>query len=1205
MSRAIERPATRDRNAQLTDALRNVRNRWRFAVALRGLVVVLGVGLLVFVTVALVMDALRYAPSAVMAARVLLWTAIIGLAVRFLAMPLWRKIPDDRVALYLEEREPSLDAAVVTAVQLGQSTPATPSPSHSSALGKRLVDTAVERVHRLDDGKRIERPRITREGAILAGLVAAGVASLVFGPASLRHGFRLLVPWRTAEAASPYRLAVRPGNVTLPRGGDVKIETRLYGFQSERVELVVKPADSTSWTRTAMTTEGDSSGAYVTRLFDVTQRTEYYVETGGVRSPTYRIDVTDLPYSKRIDLEYRYPAYTGRQPETIENGGDIAALRGTLVTVRVTPTRPARSGRLVVEGGAPVALTADSTGVLAGVLRVDKPGFYKVELEGPSGRMLPASLDYTIDVLDDRPPSVRVSKPGRDTKATAVEEVFVEAVAEDDFGVSSLELLYSVNGGPEQRRALAGSGGRGSRETSGSHTFLLEELKLEPGDVIAYYARATDNNRVGTPQTASTDIYFLEIRPFAQEYRQQQAGGGGGGGGEDPGKLSMQQRQIVAGTFKTERDRKTIPAKQFQEDVTTLGLAQSRVREQADQLARRLVERGIAAQDSNYAKIAEILPKAVAEMRTAEATLGRRDTKGALAPEQRALQHLQRAEAVFREIMVNMGGEGGGGGGGEQQEAEDLADLFELERDKMRNQYEAVQRGRQEQQQQADNQVDEALERLKQLAARQQQENERLRRKADSLRAQQSNTQGGGGGGQRQLADQAEETARQLERLAREQSNPQLAESARRLQEAADAMRRSASTDGARSLADANAALDRLKDARRLLDREREGRASRDATDAAKTARELAEAQRRIADAQRQLGEQPGAESGERGRALSERKGELADRVRDFKGQLDRSALDTRRDQPETARQMQEAANSLRDRKTEEKIRYSRGLIGAGDPEQARSLEGQISAELDSTARALERAAASAGSGDGRREGEALDRARDLVRGLSSLDERMRDREGGERRAPGEQQESNQRPREQQQRGQQQSGQQPGQQPAGQQPGGQQPGGQQQSGQPQAGQPQDGPRQANQAQGGGRPNATQAGPPRRGGGSPGMSTEEIRQYQRELRERIAEAEALRRELRAQGQDVGQLDRLLGQLRGLNGAMGGGADAGEVAGLRASVVEGFKAYEFALRRELEGGDKERLLLGRQGDVPAGFKQMVEDYYKSLAGQKPRR
>ena len=87
MAKERDVPVARDRSAQLTDALHNVRNRWRFAVALRGLVVVIGASLLVFIALALMMDALRYAPSAVIAARVLVWTAVIALAARFLAMP--------------------------------------------------------------------------------------------------------------------------------------------------------------------------------------------------------------------------------------------------------------------------------------------------------------------------------------------------------------------------------------------------------------------------------------------------------------------------------------------------------------------------------------------------------------------------------------------------------------------------------------------------------------------------------------------------------------------------------------------------------------------------------------------------------------------------------------------------------------------------------------------------------------------------------------------------------------------------------------------------------------------------------------------------------------------------------------------------------------------------------------------------------------
>ena len=80
---------------------------------------------------------------------------------------------------------------------------------------------------------------------------------------------------------------------------------------------------------------------------------------------------------------------------------------------------------------------------------------------------------------------------------------------------------------------------------------------------------------------------------------------------------------------------------------------------------------------------------------------------------------------------------------------EDLADLFELELDKLANQYEMQQRA---EQQGGDQQVDELAEKLKELARRQQQEAERQRRHGGA-------SGGGGGGGsdelQRQLAQEA------------------------------------------------------------------------------------------------------------------------------------------------------------------------------------------------------------------------------------------------------------------------------------------------------------------------------------------------------------------------------------------------------------------------------------------------------------------
>src|SRR5258706_13424402 len=94
-------------------------------------------------------------------------------------------------------------------------------------------------------------------------------------------------------------------------------------------------------------------------------------------------------------------------------------------------------------------------------------------------------------------------------------------------------------------------------------------------------------------------------------------------------------------------------------------------------------------------------------------------------------------------MEAQRGGQGGGGGGGDKAHDEDLADRFELETDKLKNQYESVRRS---QEQSGRQELDETMERLRRLASRQQQENERMQRMADPLRDRLGPTQSGGGG---------------------------------------------------------------------------------------------------------------------------------------------------------------------------------------------------------------------------------------------------------------------------------------------------------------------------------------------------------------------------------------------------------------------------------------------------------------------------
>ena len=61
------------------------------------------------------------------------------------------------------------------------------------------------------------------------------------------------------------------------------------------------------------------------------------------------------------------------------------------------------------------------------------------------------------------------------------------------------------------------------------------------------------------------------------------------------GALSQQQRQIVAGTFNMQRDRKTMAADKFREGMTVLTLSQSRLREQVEGLVERMNSRLVDA----------------------------------------------------------------------------------------------------------------------------------------------------------------------------------------------------------------------------------------------------------------------------------------------------------------------------------------------------------------------------------------------------------------------------------------------------------------------------------------------------------------------------------------------------------------------------------------------------------------------------------
>jgi hypothetical protein len=115
-----------------------------------------------------------------------------------------------------------------------------------------------------------------------------------------------------------------------------------------------------------------------------------------------------------------------------------------------------------------------------------------------------------------------------------------------------------------------------------------------------------------------------------------------------------------------------------------------------------------------------------------------------------------------------------------------------------------------------------------------------------------------------------------------------------------------------------------------------------------------------------------------------------------------------------------------------------------------------------------------------------------------------------------------------------------------------------------------------------------------------FTEEEIRQYSREFAQRLAEARALQEWLEAAGQDVPDLEEAIEAFEALGDPRTYG-DLPQIELLQEQIRESLKRVEFLLRREVEGQSAGRAALSGTDDVPSGFRRMVDEYFRNLAGK----
>ncbi|MBI4446755.1 MAG: hypothetical protein HY645_12700 [Acidobacteria bacterium] len=1173
------------RTSHIFETLQAVRKRLQLERLLKGIAILLGGFLVVSLLSAYVLVQDNFSDDVVFWVRLLVLAGLIIVFVRYVFRPLSAAPSHRQTARFLEEKYPHLQETLSTAVEL----------SEGGDKVHRTIRTLLER----DTWTRLQSlslPRFyhPRETVIAfsALILSVGLFSYLFfaGPEAYHYSMgKLFWDWLDRQSAPLYSISVSPGNVKVGKRADLEITAALNGFTSQNVRILAHYENQPRWEQTSM--QGSENNSFKFRFFDIRDRIDYYVESEGIRSPQFTILVAELARVEKLHVVLSFPAYSGLKQVVLEDEGNIRALMGTSAEITITTDRPVKGGKIRLDSGKEVGFHPLEGNRWRARLRVEKDDYYRIHLRDEENFWNPASDEYMIAALEDQPPHVSFRRPGRDQRVTNIEEVFVEVQAEDDYAVRSLQLRYSANGAPEKSMVLEVP--RASRTVAGSHTFYLEEFALQPGDFVSYYAVAAD-----AVSQASTDIYFLEVEPYDREYYQSQQSGGGGGGGDSNVALARRQKEIIAATFKLERDKKTASHQEFEENSHTLALVQQRLKGEAQAIAERIERREAAISDPRFRKMVEHLHEAMKHMDPAHGHLNELRPGDALPEEQKSLQQLLRAEALFKEIQVAFGqGQAGGGGGSSAQE---LADLVDLELDKKKNQYETLQQNRHEDRQQA---LDEALEKLKELARRQQQLAEKRRRQAMEASG------GGASPEQEELIEEAERLARELDRLSRNQPSEQLRDISRELRQAARDMKQAGASGQQNREAQMRAqrAMERLKRAEESLNRHQESQRNQGIEKLKSDAQRVVEQQKNVVDRLGRL--QQRSQSGRAGqeliqdlRNLLRDKSQLQEDLYQLEGDLHNSARSLQADQPEASRKLKEAGIDIRDNRIPDKMQEGSDLLSRAGIEPAKRREEGITQDLEEVARKVREASQALTPQGGSRHEEKLQEALSQLGSLVENLESMRQR-GLERSARGqgqsEQQEEETKPTGRDSAGQKEdpSGSRSGQQQAGRQEG-------QGKSQGRSNQDQSSPTEQ-QGQTPARSSANPSGGPRTASqqAGAGNNTDGIdpRQVQREWQERLGEAEQIRRALRENPELARDLNALVGEMKRLD-AERLLSDPQEIARLKAQVIDGFRQLELEIAQALQKQDQKAVRLVNHDEVPPEYRKKVEEYYRTLASKR---
>ncbi|MBX7152567.1 hypothetical protein K1X84_13075, partial [bacterium] len=345
---------------------------------------------------------------------------------------------------------------------------------------------------------------------------------------------RLLNPSKHFDSLAPFNFIVMPGNTEILHGDDARITIRLQPKDSliavlpDRLSLYFRTSGAENYTEETL--KADSIGTFIHTFKNVRQPVFYYAEavdksfskSRKFRSDEFQIQVVKRPAVKRLEIEVQSPVYSKIENRVLdENAGDVVALKGSRVKLKIEASKTLLSAVMVFSDSSitplKIGTIAPSKAEVTFVLT--RGGSYHIELTDQDQVKSSNPVEYQLSVIQDEYPAVKLVYPEKDMDINEEMTMSLAADLQDDFGISKLLLHHKLDQTsgivpPQEDYSSMDISFLIDREhvnQSISYNWNFTDLNLQPEDIISFYLEVFDNDAVGGPKSAKSQVIRLRF----------------------------------------------------------------------------------------------------------------------------------------------------------------------------------------------------------------------------------------------------------------------------------------------------------------------------------------------------------------------------------------------------------------------------------------------------------------------------------------------------------------------------------------------------------------------------------------------------------------------------------------------------------------------------------------------------------------------